>query len=168
MEQIDCNADQPKNIRSPREKTRPDIRAAGIRPDRRTSGRHQFQGHQTTASPLAFADTARSPFRKAILLMTRTPCSAKQKQKPTGMSSRSATDQPARIGGMLTGSARNSHERRPAVPTNITTAGSNMKQPAENIDPRLRALREFSRYDVDAHVVVALQRPRGDERAWRN
>src|SRR5258708_33115615 len=55
------------------------------------------------------------------------------------------------------------HERRPAVPTDNHDSRKQHEQPAENIDPRLRTRRELSRYDVDAYVVVALERPGGDE-----
>ena len=42
----------------------------------------------------------------------------------------------------------------------MTTAGSSMNSAAEDVDPRLAARRQPAVDDVDAHVLVALQRVR--------
>jgi len=52
---------------------------------------------------------------------------------------------------------------RPVVPTDNHRQPEEHEQPAEISIHACRALREFSRYDVDAHVVVCASRPRGDE-----
>ncbi len=141
--------------------------------------RHQLQGHQPTP-PLCSTGYGMSPFRKAILLMTSDAPWSASKAKPTGMSSL--------IGHRM--SPPGSEECSPICQEFksdgqlyqpiITTAGSSMNNPpkisihacarCESFPAMtsmrtwsLRAMRELSRYDVDAHMVVALERPRGDQ-----
>ena len=49
----------------------------------------------------------------------------------------------------------------------IRHAGSSMNSAAEDVDPGLRARRELAVDDVDAHVLVELERIGGDQQEHR-
>ena len=71
-------------------------------------------------------------------------------------------DQPARIRRVLADVVR-VEQRRPAVPGDDDDGRQQHEQRAEDVDPRLAARRQAAVEDVDAHVLVELERIRRDQ-----